>query len=64
MRIALIYDMTKEQYKAEREARGTQAEVAELLKIARPTLSHRERGTQPITREAALAIQALPKPRK
>ena len=51
--------MTAKQYKKVRESIGTQSEVAKMLKIARPTISHRERGRHPITREATLALQKL-----
>jgi DNA-binding XRE family transcriptional regulator len=61
---SLIYDMTPEEYKAAREARGTQAEVAAELGVDRVTVANRERGAAKITREAALAIQALPVKRK
>ena len=53
--------MTPQKYKAEREKRGTQAAVAALLDIQRETLSRRETGAQPITREAELALSALPR---
>lgn len=57
---------TPEEYKAARERLGTQAEVAEALGINRVTLANRERGAAgyPITTEAALAIMALPVPRR
>lgn len=42
------------------QRRGTPAEVAALLDVARETLSRRENGAQKITREAALALLALP----
>lgn len=53
-----------EQYKAEREKRGTQAEVAEKLGVSRITLARRETGTRPVSREAWLALLSLPKQRK
>jgi len=53
--------MTPQEYKAERKLRGTQAEVSDLLGIQRETVSRRETGSYVITREAALAISALPK---
>lgn len=52
--------MTPAEYRTQRERRGTPAEVAALLDVARETLSRRETGAQKITREAALALLALP----
>ena len=52
--------MAPEQYKTARKKRGTQAEIAARLGLARNTIIRRERGALPITREAALAILALP----
>lgn len=51
--------MTPETYKTLRKRLGTQAEVAALLGVARASVNRRENGKKPITREAALAIQAL-----
>ena len=51
-------------YKIERERRGTQQSVAALLRVDPQTISRRERGEIPITREAALALLSLPKTRK
>ena len=56
--------MTPEDYRAERERRGTQARVAALLRVDPQTISRRERGEIPITHEAALALLYLPKSRK
>lgn len=56
--------MNPEQYKAEREKRGTQAEVAEKLGVSRITLARRETGTRPVSRECFLALLSLPKRRK
>jgi hypothetical protein len=53
--------MTAENYKAERKLRGTQTGVAAQLGVTQPTMSLRESGTSPITREMMLAICALPK---
>lgn len=50
---------TPARYKAEREKRGTQAAVADLLGVHRVTLADRER-KGPVTREAWLALLALP----
>jgi DNA-binding XRE family transcriptional regulator len=38
---------------------GTQAEVADMLQVARETIARRETGVDRITREAALAMMAL-----
>ena len=56
--------MNPEDYKAEREKRGTQAAVAALLRVDPQTISRRERGEIPITHEAALALISLPKSRR
>ncbi len=53
--------MNAADYKIQREQRGTQMIVAALLGISRITLSRRETGVLPISREAELAICALPK---
>jgi hypothetical protein len=51
------------EYKAERERRGTQEEVAALLGVSRVTIARRETGARPVIREAWLALLALPKKR-
>lgn len=51
--------MTASEYKAERERRGTQKEVAALLGVSRVTIARRETGTRPVTREAWLALLAI-----
>lgn len=57
--------MTPDRYKSERKKRGTQEEVAAMLGVSRLTIIRRETGQQPVSRESALAILALPvKPRK
>lgn len=56
--------MTPEKYKAERELRGTQEQVAAKLGVTRVSLARRETGTRPILREAWLALLSLPKRRK
>jgi DNA-binding XRE family transcriptional regulator len=56
--------MKPEAYKAARERLGTQAEVAALLGVSRVSIARRETGTRPVTREAWLALLALPKKRK
>lgn len=55
--------MNPEQYKAERQLRGTQAEVAEKLGVSRITLARRETGTRPVSKECFLALLSLPKKR-
>jgi DNA-binding XRE family transcriptional regulator len=55
--------MNPEQYKAEREKRGTQAEVAAKLGVSRITLARRETGTRPVSKECFLALLSLPKKR-
>ena len=56
--------MSPEQYRIERERRGTQASVAALLRVDPQTISRRERGEIPITHEASLALLSLPKKRR
>lgn len=51
--------MTAEEYRALRVSIGTQAEVAERLRIDVMTVSRRERGLLPIDREAAIALRCL-----
>jgi hypothetical protein len=53
--------MTSGKYKAERQSRGTQANVAALLGTTQVTLSRREQGVVPITKETELALLSLPK---
>lgn len=53
--------MTPAEYKKIRENLGTQAAVAPLLDVHRVTLAKRESGAWEITREAALALEALKK---
>jgi DNA-binding XRE family transcriptional regulator len=50
-----------ETYKETRKSLGTQSEVAARLGVARETIARRETGKDRITREAALAIEALSK---
>lgn len=57
-------NVNPEQYKAEREKRGTQSEVAGKLGVSRITLARRETGTRPVSRECFLALLSLPKRRK
>ena len=52
--------MTSDEYKAERQRRGTQASVAALLCVDRTTVAKRETGLLPISREAWLALNAIP----
>lgn len=55
--------MNAEEYKAQRELRGTQTAVAEKLGTTQVTLARRETGVSPISREVALALLSLPKKR-
>jgi hypothetical protein len=50
----------REAYIDERKKRGTQAEVAAMLEVTRQCIQRRENGKSRITREAMLAIRALP----
>jgi transcriptional regulator with XRE-family HTH domain len=52
--------VTADQYKSERQRRGTQQGVAALLGVDYRTIQRRESGEIAITVEAALAIRALP----
>jgi transcriptional regulator with XRE-family HTH domain len=56
--------MTALGYKAERELRGTQKEVAALLGVSRVTIARRETGTRPVIREAWLALLGLRKKKR
>ena len=53
-----------QQYKAEREKRGTQEQVAAKLGVSRITLARRETGARPVSRECFLALLSLQKRRK
>jgi len=53
--------MTPGNYKSERMRRGTQQSVSALLQVSRGTIARRETGAMVITREAELAMLALPK---
>jgi DNA-binding XRE family transcriptional regulator len=55
--------MNSQEYKVQRELRGTQTEVATLLGVSRQVVSRRESGAM-ITQEAWLALCALPKKRR
>ena len=55
--------MNSQEYKVQRELRGTQAEVAALLGVTRQVVSRRESGAT-VTTEAWLALNAMPKKRK
>lgn len=55
--------MTPADYKREREARGSQSEVAAMLGVHKLTLSKRETGEIAITREAWLALRSIRRPR-
>ncbi len=52
--------MTRDQYKSERQRRGTQQGVAALLGVDYRTIQRRESGDIEITREAELALRAIP----
>lgn len=56
--------MNPTQYKSERQQRGTQKAVAVLLGVDYRTVQRRESGEIEITREAELALLALPKLRR
>lgn len=51
--------MTPEEYAAIRRSLGTQERVGRAVGRDKQTLSNRERGIQPIDREAELAIRYL-----
>ncbi len=52
--------MTADQYKSARTLRGTQTAVAAMLGVHQVTIARRETGSIPITREAEIALLALP----
>lgn len=55
-----LTDMAGERYREVRKSMGlTQAQLAGLLGVHEQTVSQRERGVYPVSREAALAIQML-----
>lgn len=58
--------MTPEEYRIERQLRGTQESVAAQLGVHAQTIAKRERGAPdaPITREAWLALLSLAKKRQ
>lgn len=56
--------MTPNEYKSLRKQRGTQQSVAALLGVDYRTVQRREAGEIEITREAELALTALPLRRK
>jgi hypothetical protein len=53
--------MTPSDYATQRALRGSRASVAGLLGVSRTTLFRRETGLIAITREAWIALNALPK---
>jgi transcriptional regulator with XRE-family HTH domain len=55
--------LTPGEYKAERKKRGNQQRVAALLGVSQSTISERENRKIPISREATLALLALPIPK-
>ena len=52
--------MTSEQYKRERQQRGSQKGVALLLGVDWRTIQRREAGDIQITQEASMALMSLP----
>lgn len=52
--------MTATKYKAERHRRGTQQEVADALGVDRVSITRRETGARPVSKEAWLALLSLP----
>jgi len=52
--------MTPADYKAARELRGSQVAIAAKLGVAQNTVSRREIGEIPITKEAEAALLSLP----
>lgn len=51
---------TATEYRAHRLRRGSQQAIAEALGLQRVTITRRENGKRRVTREAMLALQALP----
>ncbi len=51
--------MNRKKYREMRRKIGRQFHVAKLLGVAPNTISRRETGTIPITREAALALRLM-----
>lgn len=56
--------MNAADYKAERQKRGTQHHVAALLGVSRVTVARREIGMRPVSREAWIALLAIPERRE
>lgn len=56
----MVVEMTATAYKAERQRRGTQQGVAALLGVDYRTIQRRECGDIEITREAEMALLAIP----
>lgn len=52
--------MDAETYKKTRELRGSQQEVADMLRVSKATIHRREHNKIAITHEATLALLALP----
>lgn len=50
-------------YREERIKRGSQSAVAKALGVTQNTISRRETGSVPVTREAWLSLRALPETR-
>lgn len=51
-------------YRAARELRGSQSEVAEFLRVSKATIHRRESGKIAITHEATLALLSMPPKKK
>lgn len=56
--------MTPENYRRERQLRGTQSGVAAMLGVHSMTVTQRELGKQRITKEAWLALLSIPLAKK
>jgi predicted transcriptional regulator len=56
--------MTPQEYRLERQKRGSQQAVAKMLGVDYRTIQRREAGEIVITHEAALSLQSLKVPRK
>jgi hypothetical protein len=52
--------MDADTYRAARQLRGSQSEVADFLRVSKATIHRREAGKIAITHEATLALLAMP----
>lgn len=52
--------LNEAEYAIERTMRGTQCACADLLGVHQVTIARRETGVVPITKEASIALLALP----